>query len=142
MTQRMFETLSEAECFELIGGEVVGRFVFQDVDGPAAVPVNFGLAGKEILFRTEQASHLREVLNGPVAFEIDLTDPNTGSGWSVLVRGVGREVELDRLPELMRRAGKTLPYPWGEGVHNVWVSIIPRKVTGRRLTTPFVPAIF
>jgi nitroimidazol reductase NimA-like FMN-containing flavoprotein (pyridoxamine 5'-phosphate oxidase superfamily) len=141
MTQCTIETLSEAECFELIGGEVVGRFVFEDVDGPAAVPVNFGLAGKEILFRTEQASHLREVLGRPVAFEVDLTDPDIGSGWSVLVRGVGREVELDRLPELLRHAGKTLPHPWGEGIHNVWVSIMPKKVTGRRLTTGFVPAI-
>jgi nitroimidazol reductase NimA-like FMN-containing flavoprotein (pyridoxamine 5'-phosphate oxidase superfamily) len=140
--QRTFEILSEAECFELIGGEVVGRFVFQDGDGPAAVPVNFGLVGKEILFRTEQASHLRDVLDGPVAFEIDLTDPNTGGGWSVLIRGVGREVELDRLPELLRVAGKTLPHPWGEGVHNVWVSILPRMVTGRRLATTFLPAIF
>lgn len=142
MTQRKVESLSRAECFELIRGEVIGRFVFQDADGPAAVPVNFGLAEEEIIFRTEQASHLREVLSRPVAFEVDLSDPNTGSGWSVLVRGVGREVELDRLPNVLRLAHKTLPHPWVEGIHNVWVSISPLRVTGRRLKSPYMPALF
>jgi hypothetical protein len=32
MTQRAIETLSEAECFDLIKQEAIGRFVFQDAE--------------------------------------------------------------------------------------------------------------
>lgn len=142
MTQHVIETLPEAECFKLIGQKLVGRFVFQDADGPAAVPVNFGIAGEQVIFRTERASHLRQVLDGPVAFEVDQVEPETGGSWSVLIRGVGEEIDTELLPALLRRAGKDFPHPWGDGVHNVWVAITPRKVTGRRLTAPYLAAIF
>ena len=142
MTQRVIEDLSEAQCFELIKQGGVGRFVFQETQGPAAVPVNFGLAGQKVVFRVEQRSHLRDMLQGPVAFEVDYTELESGSGWSVLIRGTGEEVEIDHVPELLRQMGSCLPQPWAEGVHNVWVAITPRKVTGRKLTTPYLAAIF
>lgn len=142
MSQRSIENLTEAQCFEVMGNQFVGRFVFQDADGPAAVPVNYCLAGEQIVFRTEPSSHLRDVLEGPVAFEVDQTDPETGSGWSVLVRGTGREVEMKDVPGLLKQAGNAYPKPWAEGVHNVWVAIAARKVTGRRLTTPYLAAVF
>ena len=142
MTQRVIESLSEAECFELIRHGGVGRFVFEDADGPAAVPVNYGLAGKEIVFRVETHSHLREMLKRPVAFEVDETEPETNLGWSVLIRGSGREVEMDHVPELLRSMGEEFPQPWASGVHNVWVSITARQVTGRRLTEPYFATIF
>jgi uncharacterized protein len=142
MTQRVIKDLSEAECLELLRQEVVGRFVFQDADGPAAVPVNYGVAGDEIVFRVEQRSHLRDMLARSVAFEVDHTEPKSGEGWSVLVRGSGHEVAMDRVPGLLRQMAGAFPHPWAEGVHNVWVSITARKVTGRRLTVPYVAAIF
>lgn len=142
MTQREIEDLQEDECFRLVKQKGVGRFVFQDSDGPAAVPVNFGLAGEQIVFRVETRSHLREMLQGPVAFEVDHTEPETGEGWSVLIRGTGREVEMDHVPELLHLMRESTPQPWAEGVHNVWVAITARKVTGRRLTIPYFAAIF
>lgn len=142
MIQREIEELSEAECFELIRDGGVGRFVFQETQGPAAVPVNFGLAGEQIVFRVEQRSHLIEMLQGPVAFEVDHTEPESDSGWSVLIRGTGAEVDMEQVPELLRQMGPAFPHPWGEGVHNVWVAVTPRKVTGRRLTVPYFAAIF
>jgi nitroimidazol reductase NimA-like FMN-containing flavoprotein (pyridoxamine 5'-phosphate oxidase superfamily) len=132
--QRKIEDLTTEECMTLLGQESVGRLAFVDAEGPVAVPVNFGLAGTLILFRLEPDSHLRAAVDAPVAFEVDHTDADTGSGWSVLVRGKADEVDLDDVPELLRlMAG--LPRPWAEGVHSVWVTITPRKVTGRRLTT-------
>lgn len=132
--QRKIEELVVEECMTLLGRESVGRLAFVDPEGPVAVPVNFGLAGERILFRLEPDSHLRAAVGGLVAFEVDHTDPETGSGWSVLARGTAEEVDLDHVPDLLRlMAGP--PRPWAEGVHNVWVSITPRKVTGRRLTT-------
>jgi nitroimidazol reductase NimA-like FMN-containing flavoprotein (pyridoxamine 5'-phosphate oxidase superfamily) len=142
MTQRVITELSTTESFELLRLKRVGRFVFQDADGPAAVPVNYGVAGDEIVFRVEQRSHLREVLRGPVAFEVDDTEPESGVGWSVLVRGSGHEVAMDRVPALLRLMHEAFPHPWAEGVHNVWVAIAARKVTGRRLTVPYISALF
>jgi uncharacterized protein len=142
MTQRVIETLSESECFKLIRQQSVGRFIFQDADGPAAVPVNYGVAGEKIVFRVEQRSHLRDMLQGPVAFEVDHTEQETGAGWSVLIRGSGLEVDMESVPELLRLMRDALPHPWAEGIHNVWMSITARKVTGRRLTVPYLAAIF
>jgi len=142
MTQRVIEELSEAECFELIKNGGVGRFVFQETQGPAAVPVNFGVAGEQIVFRVEQRSHLRDMLEGPVAFEVDYTEPESDSGWSVLIRGSGEEVDMEHVPELLHQMGTAFPHPWAEGVHNVWVAITARKVTGRKLTVPYLAAIF
>lgn len=132
--QRKIEDLTSEECMTLLGQEAVGRLAFVDSEGPAAIPVNFGLAGTRIMFRLETDSHLRAAVDAPVAFEVDHTDADTGSGWSVLVRGDAEEVDLDHVPGLLKlMAGP--PRPWAEGVHNVWVSVTPRKVTGRRLTT-------
>lgn len=140
MTQRKIEELSTDECVTLLGQEAVGRLAFVDAEGPAAIPVNFGLVGTRILFRLESDSHARAAVDGPVAFEVDHTDADNGSGWSVLVRGAAEEVALDDVPELLRHM-TGLPRPWAEGIHNVWVLITPRKVTGRRLTTPTVDVI-
>lgn len=140
MPQRTLEALSSAECFELIRTQRIGRLVFQDTEGPAAVPVNYGLAGGHIVFRLGAQSHLRDALAGPVAFEVDHADPETKSGWSILIRGSCQEAES--VPELLRQMGDAFPHPWAEGVHNVWVSITPRKITGRRLTGPYFAAIF
>jgi len=142
MTQRTLETLSESQCFDLIRDGGVGRFVFQDADGPGAVPVNYGLAGERIIFRLEQGSHLQEALKAQVAFEVDHLEPATGVGWSVLVRGTGHELDMESVPAVLRSMGKRLPQPWAEGVHNVWVSVTARKVTGRRLTSPHSAALF
>lgn len=142
MTQRVIETLSQAECFDLIGDETIGRFVFHDTEGLAALPVNFGLAGEQVIFRTDVGSHLREVLSGPVAFEIDHADPDSGEGWSVLIRGDAEELSLEQVHELLHRTHGTVPHPWAEGVHNIWVAITPGKVTGRRLAAQYFSPIF
>jgi nitroimidazol reductase NimA-like FMN-containing flavoprotein (pyridoxamine 5'-phosphate oxidase superfamily) len=142
MPQRTVEELSTAECFELIRQKTVGRLVFLDAEGPAAVPVNYGVAGEQVVFRLAHDSSLRGRLHDPVAFEVDHTDPRTGEGWSVLLRGAAQEVQMERVPELLRLMGGAFPHPWAEGVHNAWALISPRKTTGRRLTTPYFASIF
>ncbi len=142
MSQRVVEELNEAQCFELVRQEVIGRFVFQDAEGPTALPINYGVAGREIVFRTEMGSHFRDVLKGRVAVEVDHTNVETGEGWSVLLRGTGREVDLEEVPGMLRQMGEAFPHPWAEGVHNVWVAVTPDKVTGRRLTLPYFAANF
>jgi len=50
------------------------------------------------------------------------------------VRGFAREVPMEEVPDLLKQIRGTLPRPWAEGIHNVWVEIKSQKVTGRRLT--------
>ena len=68
-----------------------------------------------------------------MAFEVDHIDEASRSGWGVLVRGASREVEFERLPELLRQIDGGVPTPWKKGIHKIWVVITPKTVTGRRL---------
>ena len=133
MTQRVLEELSEAECFALLGGATVGRLVYLDDAGPVAVPVNYAMAGTDIVFRVEGGAKKAAVQQPVVAFEVDHIDEETSSGWSVLVRGTGREVTPGHVPSLLRGMDGRFPAPWAFGLHNVWLQITSTTVTGRRL---------
>jgi uncharacterized protein len=133
MPRRTLKDLSWDECFMLLGQETVGRFVYADDLGPAAVPVNYALAGQDIVFRSEDGSKVRSLWNHGVAFEVDHIDHASRSGWSVLVRGTSEEVEMERVPALLRRIDGDVPLPWKKGIHKTWVVITPTTVTGRRL---------
>jgi len=134
MPRRTLEELSWDECFTLLGQETIGRLVYEDDLGPAAVPVNYAVAGHGIVFRSEDGSKIRGLREHDVAFEVDHIDEANRSGWSVLIRGTSEEVEFERLPELLRRIDGYVPLPWKKGIHKIWVVITPKIVTGRRLT--------
>jgi len=131
--RRALEDLSRDECFALLGKETIGRLVYSDELGPAAVPVNYAVAGQNIVFRSADGSKMHGSRNGGVAFEVDHIDYASRSGWSVLVRGTSEEVEMERVPELLRQIDGDVPLPWKTGVHRIWVVITPVTVTGRRM---------
>jgi nitroimidazol reductase NimA-like FMN-containing flavoprotein (pyridoxamine 5'-phosphate oxidase superfamily) len=133
MPRRRLEDLSYDECVTLLGQQTVGRVVYEDDLGPAAVPVNYAVAGHDIVFRSEEGSKVLGLREHSVAFEVDHIDEDGRSGWSVLVRGTSEEVEMERVPELLRRIDGHVPLPWKKGIHKIWVVITPSKVTGRRL---------
>ena len=141
MTQKEIEILSPEESWTMLGQQTVGRFVYADRSGLAAIPVNYALNKEQIVFRINDASHLREVLQTPCAFEVDDLHPDEGTGWSVLARGQAREVPLEDVPALVTELNK-LPHPIVEGTHNVWIALTPNQVTGRRLGAPFVGTVF
>lgn len=132
MAQRALEVLSPSDCYTLLASARVGRLVYVDELGPLAIPVNFALAGTDVVIRVE-GGQKRAAMQQPVlGFEVDHIDEDEGAGWSVLVRGRGTEVPLDDVPELLRRMAGP-PTPWAEGVHAVWLKIEPIAATGRRL---------
>jgi uncharacterized protein len=133
MTQRELENLPPDECFELLAGARVGRLVYLDDLGPLAVPVNFAMADHDIVLRVEGGAKQAAMQQPMLAFEVDQVDEDWEFGWSVLVRGVGAEVELERVPALLRAMDGHFPAPWAFGIHNVWLQIVPHTVTGRRL---------
>ena len=133
MTQRELEHLSPDECLELLAGARVRRLVYLDDVGPLAVPVNFALAGHNIVLRVEGGTKQAAMEQPMLAFEVDHVDEDREFGWSVLVRGVGAEVDLERVPALLRAMDGDFPAPWAFGIHNVWLQIAPHAVTGRRI---------
>jgi len=133
MTQRELEVLTVEECYALLKTAAVGRLVYQDVLGPVAVPVNFALAGRDVVFRVEGGAK-RAAMEQPIlAFEVDLVDSHQHAGWSVLLRGKGRELPVEEVPQLLRDLHGQFPRPWATGVHNVWLQLTPTVVTGRLL---------
>lgn len=139
MSQRQVERLSEGECLALLGRSEVGRLVYHDGVGPAALPVNFAMVGGDILIRVSGGAMRQAVSQPTLGFEVDELVPDQRSAWSVLVRGGAEEVPQEQLPHLFRDEGAGSPSPWALGVHNVWIRLRPRVVTGRRLGAVGVP---
>ena len=132
-TTRELETLSIEECYGLRATEPVGRLVFQDADGPVALPVNYTVSGHDVLLRVDGDAGRVATDHGTVAFEADHVDPEDRSGWSVLVRGQGQALPLSDVPSPARGLTGRFPHPWASGPHDVLVRLHPTSVTGRRL---------
>jgi nitroimidazol reductase NimA-like FMN-containing flavoprotein (pyridoxamine 5'-phosphate oxidase superfamily) len=130
LQQATLVDLPRPECLRLLALARVGRIVYDDGDGPLAVPVNFRMDGEDVLFRVSPTSEMCLHLNNAnVAFEVDRLDDFHQTGWSVLIRGLASYVESADLPP--QRAQR--PVPWARGLRPVHVRIRPRRITGRRL---------
>jgi nitroimidazol reductase NimA-like FMN-containing flavoprotein (pyridoxamine 5'-phosphate oxidase superfamily) len=132
MAQRKLETLAEEDCFTLLAEGRVGRLVYQDDLGPVAVPVNYAIAHRSVIIRVEGGVKLAAMQQRRVAFEVDDLDVDQRSGWSVIVRGGGREIPFEQVPALLRHMDGGPPIPWASGIHNTWLEIAAEIVTGRR----------
>jgi nitroimidazol reductase NimA-like FMN-containing flavoprotein (pyridoxamine 5'-phosphate oxidase superfamily) len=128
------EKLSRAECRNLLGRGGIGRIVFYDPRGPVALPVNYRMAGDDIVFRTAALSSLRGARYAErVSFEVDHIDEAMRQGWSVLVTGSAREV--DDTDELLELEGLGVE-PWAGEERPVYLRIEPKTVSGRRIRVP------
>ena len=135
--ERTIEELAEDECLRLIAAGGIGRIAFQGRFGPVVLPVNYRLHEGAIVFRTARRSPLDEDLQTGianadyvVAFEIDDINSEARTGWSVLVQGPAHRVESDAERAAALRAGVE---PWPAGERELFVQIIPSRVTGRRI---------
>jgi uncharacterized protein len=125
--------LEPEECLELLGSVPVGR-VGVTIDAlPAVLPVNFTLWNSAIVFRTVPGTKLDAAAAGEVvAFEADgYGTRDAPGGWSVLVRGVAREV-TDPVELAQVTAIPLDSWAWDGSAHR-YVCIEPTVMTGRRL---------
>ena len=137
MTDKTIQDLGEDECLRLIAPGGVGRIAHQSRFGPAVLPVNYKLHGGAVLFRTALASTLDEDLKTgitgaeyKVAFEIDDIDVPGRRGWSVLIQGSAHRMQTEAEREAAMEAGIE---PWPGGQRELFVRIVPSRVTGRRI---------
>lgn len=126
--------LSPDECRARLSTHGVGRVAVSTPSGPAVIPVNYEVVDDAIAFRTTPASAPAAAVGTDVAFEVDHVDEAMSQGWSVLVIGPARVVTE---PEAVRRlADRAHTKPWAGGEREMWVSIQPTRLTGRRISPP------
>jgi nitroimidazol reductase NimA-like FMN-containing flavoprotein (pyridoxamine 5'-phosphate oxidase superfamily) len=135
---RGFEHLEPDECVRLIAAGGVGRVAFTTESGPVALPVNYEWAQGAVIFRTASGSLLATHAGVQVGFEVDRIDRPLRAGWSVLVSGVAQVVTE---PELCRLRPGVNVEPWVPGPHDVYVSINPERITGRRIRATDVMSV-
>ena len=137
MADRVIEELDEAESLRLIAPGGIGRIAYVSRFGPAVLPVNYRLIDGAIVFRTAEHSPLDEDLRTgitdadyKVAFEIDEIDVPERQGWSVLIQGPAHHVEAEAERQAAAAAGVQ---PWPGGERELFLRIVPHRVTGRRI---------
>jgi transcriptional regulator with XRE-family HTH domain len=125
--------LGPDECRTLLSTHGVGRVAVTASDGrPAVVPVNYSVVADAIVFRTAPDSVAAAAAGTEVAFEVDHVDEALSQGWSVLAVGPASAVTE---PATVRRlAQEAHTTPWAGGEREMWVSITPTSLTGRRIT--------
>ena len=129
--EHALQTLSAAECFDLLESGGVGRVGFAAADGIMMLPVNFAVTRKTIVFRTAPDTLLAVYADGRVSFQTDHLDEVLHAGWSVLVHGHAHKVTDER--EVKQLENRTRLAPWAAGPRDVYVRITPTGISGRRL---------
>lgn len=126
------EVLAPSECDELLGSNEIGRVAFVQDGDVNILPVTYRFHRGTIVFRTADGSKLSAAGDHrPVAFEIDGLDASDKSGWSVLVKGIARDVDDKRERALLDTLGLKPWAPW-QRIRR-WVRISPDEITGRRI---------
>ena len=123
--------LMPAECRRLIAAGGVGRIAFSTASGPVVLPVNFAVVEGTVVIRTGEGTMIDGHADERVAFEVDHIDEALRQGWSVLVRGRAHRVAHPAELQHMRRDAEIWPWPGGD--RDVYVRIIPDKISGRRI---------
>ncbi len=130
---RGLAVLGLSECLDRIRGAQVGRLAFVHEGELVVLPVNHGVDGQDVVFRTTWGSKLQHAQQaGLVAVEFDEFDAVDGLGWSVLVTGVATTVyddhEIAGLESLGVRS-------WAGALDPLfWVRVRAEQVTGREIT--------
>ena len=124
--------LTEDDCLNLLGSQSVGRIAVVREGHPLIFPVNYVLQNRTVAFRTDSGTKLDWASMGPVAFEIDMTDPMYHTGWSVMVQGTGRDI-TEGLDEWSEKVVSQTLTPWADGEKSHWVAIASPTFSGRRI---------
>jgi len=127
--------LPHEECLRRLRQAQVGRVAFVDQGEPVILPVNHGVDGDAVVFRTAPGAKLFAADSEfPVAFEVDGFDVDRRAGWSVVVRGAATTVEDQADIARLTLLGVE---PWADLTERKnWVRIRAYSVTGREVVHP------
>lgn len=122
--------LGQAESLDLLLHRAyVGRLGFVAGEHPMILPVNYVASKDAIVFCTLPGTKLSAVGAGvEVVFEVGENNPEYHSGWSVIVRGMAREITDHRKLERLRRGPLR---SWAVRSTEHWVEISIDELSGR-----------
>jgi hypothetical protein len=127
-----FTPIGPTRCAELLESQSIGRVAWMAADGLQILPVTYACHDGTIIFRTSPYGVLSELIRPTdVALEIDELDQERRRGWSVVVQGRAQGVAEPAQLVRMWTVGGVVP--WASGVRNVFIQIIPQRITGRVL---------
>ena len=126
------DVLPLQDCLHRLGTARVGRVAFVHDGEPVILPVNHGLDGEAVVFRSSPGSKLAAAEDElPVAFEVDGFDVDRQTGWSVVVRGTATRVTDPTVIDRLERLGV---WPWARATERRdWVRIRAYEISGRRI---------
>jgi nitroimidazol reductase NimA-like FMN-containing flavoprotein (pyridoxamine 5'-phosphate oxidase superfamily) len=128
--ERALVVLSRRECVALLRDERIGRIVFSERAMPAILPVSYALLGEDVVLATSNGSRLaRAALGGVLAFEVDRLDPETRTGWSVVVTGLAVQVT----EPIEQSQVLSVLDSWAPGRLDLLLRLPSTVVTGRRI---------
>lgn len=107
----------------------IGRIGVPTDQAPMVVPVNFSLRDGQVLLRVGGGFFAQAAAGQLVAFEVDHIDPEDGTAWSVLVRGLATLTEMPTGSRLAPSARPLVPEPG-----DMDLEIRQDVLTGRRFT--------
>lgn len=123
------QRLGDVEAIRLLASVDYGRIVFTFKTLPAIRPVNHLVDEGQLIIRTRlTATAVRSSEGVVVAYEADHIDPQTQTGWSVVV--TGRAHTLTDPDQVLRY--EQLLHPWINHADTV-VAITPEIITGFRI---------
>ena len=129
--------LDRATCLALLTVQHVGRLVVPG-EQPRIITVNYVLVDETIVFRVDVGSASEQIVDRAVAFEVDMVDERTRSGWSVVARGVGA-IATTRDGEALVGDRRIRVESWAPGAKERWLTIAVGEVTGRLLRGEVAP---
>ena len=124
--------LDESTCAGLLGTHQVGRLVTAGED-PQITPVNYVAVDGAIVFQVAAGPNADRLVGERAAFEVDVLDEATRSGWSVVAHG--------RIStRLLGEPGDSWPSvsSWVPGDRNCRLTLVIETMTGRLVRAPVV----
>ncbi|QEO13783.1 pyridoxamine 5'-phosphate oxidase family protein [Agromyces intestinalis] len=119
--------LDKEECWQRIVASPFGRIATTAAGEVDIFPVNHGVDGETIVFRTAPGSKLLEIMvHSHVAFEVD--GYSDSEAWSVVAKGDAEEFTSEHEIESAERLGVR---PWAPEHKDRWVRITVTEVHGR-----------
>jgi nitroimidazol reductase NimA-like FMN-containing flavoprotein (pyridoxamine 5'-phosphate oxidase superfamily) len=128
--------LTQAECQQHLASATMGRVSWSAGTVQHILPVSYAMHVGKVVFRTSPygtLAHLERPTN--VAFEIDAVDEAASTAWSVVVQGRAQAVVLNQVLTDLWARGDIVP--WAPATRNLFISITPHTISGRRVRAPF-----
>ncbi len=128
---RASEALTPTECWALATTQSTGRLGFYREGLLNIFPVNYFVLDQHVYFRTSADGVIATSYLEHAAFQADFVDRTRQDGWTVLINGPATRVEDSGL--LTTLWGKLSEEPWAPGHRDLFLTVAPDHVRGRRL---------